>query len=77
ISGTGALAKTGTGTLVLSGTNAYTGGTVVSAGTLQVAADSNLGGAGGLTLANATLATTADMASARTVALDGGGTYST
>ena len=33
--GTGALRKEGAGTLVLSGTNAYTGGTVVNAGTLR------------------------------------------
>jgi autotransporter-associated beta strand protein len=35
ISGTGALVKTGTGTLTLTGANTYTGGTTVSAGTLQ------------------------------------------
>jgi fibronectin-binding autotransporter adhesin len=35
ISGGGGLTKTGSGTLILSGTNNYTGGTVVSAGTLQ------------------------------------------
>ncbi|MDV3459202.1 autotransporter-associated beta strand repeat-containing protein [Sphingomonas sp. HF-S4] len=39
ISGTGALVKTGTGTLTLGGTNNYTGGTVIAAGTIQ--GDSN------------------------------------
>jgi autotransporter-associated beta strand protein len=36
ISGTGSLQQTGTGTTVLAGTNTYTGGTMISAGTLQV-----------------------------------------
>ncbi|WP_201314939.1 autotransporter-associated beta strand repeat-containing protein [Dyella sp. EPa41] len=35
LSGTGALVKAGTGTLVLTGANSYTGGTTISAGTLQ------------------------------------------
>jgi autotransporter-associated beta strand protein len=36
VSGTGALTKAGTGTLTLAGANTYTGGTTVSAGTLQL-----------------------------------------
>ena len=35
MSGTGSLLKTGAGTLILSGANTYSGGTTVSAGTLQ------------------------------------------
>ncbi|KUL94963.1 hypothetical protein DK26_12840 [Bosea sp. WAO] len=44
--GTG-LNKVGAGTLVLTGSNTYTGGTILSAGTLSVSADANLGAAGG------------------------------
>ena len=42
ISGNG-LSKTGDGTAILSGANTYTGVSTVSAGTLQVASESNLG----------------------------------
>ncbi len=40
ISGTGTLTKSGSGTVILSGNNTYTGGTVISAGTLQLGVDS-------------------------------------
>ncbi|MCJ2131308.1 beta strand repeat-containing protein [Methylobacterium sp. E-045] len=43
ISGSGSLVQAGTGTLTLSGANTYTGGTVLSAGTLDIA---SAGGAG-------------------------------
>ena len=36
ISGAGALTKSGTSTLILTGTNSYAGGTTISAGTLQI-----------------------------------------
>ncbi|RDS81737.1 hypothetical protein DWU98_11000 [Dyella monticola] len=36
ISGSGSLTKTGAGTLILDGVNTYTGGTAVSAGTLEI-----------------------------------------
>src|SRR4029077_15318264 len=45
IAGPGALAKLGAGTLVLTGTNTYSGGTRIAAGTLEVASDANLGAA--------------------------------
>ncbi|MDT8390707.1 MAG: autotransporter-associated beta strand repeat-containing protein [Lentisphaeria bacterium] len=47
LGGTSGLTKSGTGTLVLTGTNTYTGGTSVSAGTLQLGdgtTDGTLGG---------------------------------
>jgi autotransporter-associated beta strand protein len=46
ISGTGALIKEGVGALNLTGTNTYSGGTVLTAGTLQLTSDANLGAAG-------------------------------
>ena len=52
-SGSGAMNKTGSGLLVLSGTNTQAGGFSVSQGTLQASSDSNLGG-GPLTIGNAT-----------------------
>jgi autotransporter-associated beta strand protein len=43
ITGSNALTKSGTGTLVLSGANDFVGSVIVSAGTLQVSSDGNLG----------------------------------
>ncbi|WP_210203160.1 autotransporter-associated beta strand repeat-containing protein [Bradyrhizobium sp. AC87j1] len=78
ITGVDGLQKTSDGTLILSGANTYSGGTIVSGGTLQISADNNLGAAsGGLTLDNATLRTTADIASARTVNLRASGAFET
>ena len=48
ISGSGTVTKTGAGTLVLSGTNAYAGTTTISAGVLQIGNTSALGTSGAL-----------------------------
>ncbi len=75
VSGDGSLIKIGPGTLTLSGTNTYRGGTAIAEGTLSVAEDQNLGRAsGGLALDGGTLRTTGAFATARNVNLgsDGG-----
>ena len=78
ISGSGAVRQIGSGTTVLSGINSYAGGSSILGGTLQVAADANLGAAaGGLTFSNGTLRTTASFASARNASLTGAGTILT
>jgi fibronectin-binding autotransporter adhesin len=78
LTGNSQLEKTDPGTLVLSGTNTYTGGTAINGGTIQIASDANLGeAAGGLSFNGGTLNTTADVTSGRDVTLDGAGTFQT
>lgn len=79
IVGAGGLVKTDTGTLVLSATNAYTGGTAIDRGTLQVASDANLGAAAGaLSFDGGTLRNTGAFNLSRAVTLEaGGGTFDT
>ncbi|QQE12597.1 autotransporter-associated beta strand repeat-containing protein [Planctomycetota bacterium] len=56
ISGTGALIKEGNGALTLTGTNTYSGGTTISAGTLQIGDGGTTGSILGDVLNNGTLA---------------------
>jgi autotransporter-associated beta strand protein len=73
----GGLIKTGAGILILSGANTYTGGTTVSAGTLQISADNNLGAAsGGITLSGGKLLVANTISTARNIVLSTGSTSS-
>jgi fibronectin-binding autotransporter adhesin len=79
LSGTTRLVKTDLGTLVLNGTNSFTGGTSINGGTVRISRNINLGDtSGGLALDGGTLRTTASFASARGVTVGaGGGTFDT
>jgi autotransporter-associated beta strand protein len=79
ISGTGSFVQMGAGTTTLTATNTYSGGTTISAGTLAVSADANLGNtSGGLSFGGGTLQYLAGFTSNRGVTLNaGGGTFDT
>ncbi len=77
ISGNGVVEQIGTGTLTLSGTNTYSGGTNVNSGTLSVSSDANLGNGGTVALAaGTTLRTTATGTFTHNVTLTGDPTFS-
>ncbi|WP_174802474.1 autotransporter domain-containing protein [Martelella limonii] len=70
----GTLIKSGPGTLVLSGTSSYAGGTLVADGTLSVSADANLGAAAGaITLDGGTLLASSNFSTGRVFVLGGKG----
>jgi autotransporter-associated beta strand protein len=68
ITGPGRLAKTGSGTLTLTNSNSYGGGTLINSGTLSIGADYTLG-SGGLMFDGGTLQTTGNFALQRNVTL--------
>lgn len=70
ITGTGALIKTEAGTLILSGTNSYSGGTTIQSGTLQIGNGGTTGSIAG------NVANSGTLAFARSDATSFGGTIS-
>ncbi|MBC9882637.1 hypothetical protein G8O24_35615 [Bradyrhizobium sp. INPA01-394B] len=76
LTGNRPLEKFGTGTLTLSGSASYTGGTIIDAGIVAIAADANLGAPqGGITFNGGVLQTNAKLSSARNVTLAADGTF--
>ncbi|WP_035612108.1 autotransporter-associated beta strand repeat-containing protein [Haloferula sp. BvORR071] len=78
ISGPGTVKKLGGGTVVLTGTNTYTGGTTIETGSISIASNANLSTDNvPLTLAGGGLTTTADLTLTRPVSIiNGTGTLS-
>ncbi|AJA09114.1 outer membrane autotransporter [Sphingopyxis fribergensis] len=75
LSGAAQLVKSDAGTLVLGGTNSYTGGTQIVGGTIRISNDANLGAtSGAVTLDGGTLETSANLTSARDIVVASGGT---
>ncbi len=79
LAGTEPITKAGAGTLTLSGTHSFSGGTVINAGTLVIGADSNLGNtSGGITFNGSPVlylnANPTTLGSGRTITVNNGAT---
>ncbi|MEQ8348083.1 MAG: autotransporter domain-containing protein [Sneathiellaceae bacterium] len=69
-----ALRKSGSGTLTLTGSASYSGGTFIDGGRVSIAADESLGdAAGGVTFNGGTLGIAAPVTSGRAMSVDAGG----
>ena len=78
LAGSGALTKSGTGTVTLSSANTYTGGTTFAGGTVSVSSEANLGDvAGGLTFNGGTLQVTGTTFNTTTRSITWGGSGGT
>jgi autotransporter-associated beta strand protein len=75
LAGTTGLSKSGSGTLVLSGTNTFSGDLNLASGTLQIGADGALGNAANDLANNGTLKTTASVSLGAGRDISGSGTY--
>ena len=74
--GSRGLNKTGTGTVILSGTNTFTGGLTLTAGIVSISSNSNLGGSSsGLIFNGGTLQITQNVIASRAIAMTGAGTF--
>jgi autotransporter-associated beta strand protein len=75
VSGSGTLTMAGTGTLIISSTNTYSGGTNLNSGTIAITNDANLG-TGPLNFNGGTLEALSGIVSSKPITLNtGGGTF--
>ena len=83
ISGTGSLTQLGSGTLVLTAANTYTGDTIISGGILSIASEANISATSSLTFNGGNLLTTGNVTTsvpvimAANVTIDNGGNTDT